>query len=75
MEHESDSDTDCNWWARYSHQRIGTGIGGLGNKRTSGNYSNYSIVKIGHNSEKTPGDMRRFAVSQTPVKSHQLTLT
>ena len=35
MEHESDGDTNCHWCARYSHQRIGTGTGGLRNKRTS----------------------------------------
>ena len=30
MEHESDGVTNCNWCARYSHQRIGIGTGGLG---------------------------------------------
>ena len=29
MEDENDSNTNCNWCARYSHQRIGTGTGGL----------------------------------------------
>ena len=43
MEHESDGDTNCNWRARYSQQRIGTGSGGLENKRTSGDYPSYSI--------------------------------
>ena len=32
MKHESDGDTNCNWCAWYSHQRFGTGTGGLGNK-------------------------------------------
>ena len=32
MEHESDGgDTSCNWHAWYSHQRIGTETGELGN--------------------------------------------
>ena len=35
MEHEGDGDTNCNLRPRYSHQRIGTGTGGLGNKRAS----------------------------------------
>ena len=26
------------------------------------------------NTEKSPGDLRRLAVTQTPVKNHQLTL-
>ena len=37
--------------------------GGLGNKRTSGDYQNYCIIKNGQNTEKSPGDLRRFAVS------------
>ena len=32
------------------------------------------IVKIGLNTEKSSGDLRRFAVTQTSVKAHQLTL-
>ena len=32
---------------------------------------NYSIVKIGQNTEKSPGDLRRLVVSQTPMKNHQ----
>ena len=75
MEHESDGDTNCSWCTRYSHQRFGIGIGGLGNKRTSGDHSDYNIVKIGQNTEKSPGDLRRFAVTQTPVRNHRLTLT
>ena len=58
MKHESDGDTNCNWRARYSHQRTG----GLGNKRTSGDHSNYSIVEIGQNTKKRPGDSRKLAV-------------
>ena len=34
--HEGDGDTNCNWYARYSHKRFGTGTGGLGKKRISG---------------------------------------
>ena len=39
MEHESDSDTNCYWCTWYSHQRVGIGTAGLGNKRTSGDPS------------------------------------
>ena len=46
----------------------------LGNKRTSEDHPNYSINKIGQNTEKSSGDLRRIAVSQTLVKNHQLTL-
>ena len=57
MEHEGDSDTNCNWCARYSYQRINTWTGGLGNKRTSGDHSNNSIVEISQNTKKSPGDL------------------
>ena len=48
--------------------------GRLENKWTSGGYPNYSIIKIGQNTEKSPGDLRRLAVSLTPLEDHQLTL-
>ena len=63
MEHQSDSDISCNWRARYSHQRIGAGTRGLGNKWTIGDHPNYSIIKIGHINEKSPGDLRRLAAT------------
>ena len=37
-------------------------------------YPNDSIVENGQNPETSPGDVRRLAVTQTPVKNHQLTL-
>ena len=46
MEHENDGDTNSNWCARYSNQVIGTGNGGLGNKRTSGDQPNYKSARI-----------------------------
>ena len=55
-------------------QRIGKGTGRLGNKKTSEYYPDDNIIKIGQNTEKSPGDLRRLAVTQTPVESHQLTL-
>ena len=46
----------------------------LENKRTSRDHPNYNIVDIGQNTEKSPGALGRFAVSQTPVRNHQLML-
>ena len=43
-------------------------IGGLRNKRTSGDY----IIENGQNTEKSPGDLRSLAFAQTPAKYHQL---
>ena len=55
-------------------KRLGTGIGRLGNKRTSGDHLDYIIVEIGQNSEKSSGDLKRLAVTQTSVKNYQQTL-
>ena len=44
---------------------------GLGNNGTNGDYPNYRIIEIGQNTEKSPGDLKRLAVTQTPVKDHQ----
>ena len=49
-------------------------IGGLRYKRTNGDYSNYCISDIGQNTEKSPGDLRRLAVTQASMKDHQLKL-
>ena len=74
MEHESDGDTNCNWYARYIHQRTDKGTGRLGNKRTSRDHPNDSIIKIGQHTKKSPGDLRRLAVTQTSMENNQLTL-
>ena len=47
---------------------------GLGSWRTSGDHPNNNIIEDGQNTEKSPGDLRRLAVTQTPVKDYQLTL-
>ena len=44
------------------------------NRRTSQDHPNYGIVEVAQNTEKSPGDLRRLDVTQTPVKDHQLTL-
>ena len=40
----------------------------------SGDHPNYSIVEIGQNTEKGPEDLKRVAVTQTPVRKLSLTL-
>ena len=44
---------------------------GLGNKKMSGDHPNYCIIEIDQNTKKSPGDLRRLAVTQTSVKDHQ----
>ena len=72
MEHEGDGEGNCDWctWDR----RIGKGTGWLVNKRTSRDHPNYRIIKIGQNTEKSPRDLRRLAVTQIPLRNQQLTL-
>ena len=48
--------------------------GGLGSWRTGGDHPNDSIIENGQNTEKSPGDLRIIAVTQTPVKNQMLTL-
>ena len=40
----------------------------------SGDHPNYYIIENGQNTEKSPIDLRRLAVTQTSVKNHQVTL-
>ena len=47
---------------------------GLEDLEVGGRVETISIIEIGQNSEKIPGDMKRIAVIQTPMKDHQLTL-
>ena len=74
VEHESDVHTNCNWCSWYSHQRFNKGTGGLGNEWTSGYHPNYCNIGMGQNTEKSLGNLREIAVTQTPVKDRQLTL-
>ena len=73
MEHEGDGDISCNWCTWNDPQRLCKKTREVGNQRTSGNHPNYSIVKISHNTETIPGNLRRLAITQTPVKDHLLT--
>ena len=41
---------------------------------TNGDDPNYSIIEIGHNTKKSPGDLRRLAITQTQMEDHQLIL-
>ena len=59
MQHQSDNYTNC---------------GGLGGRRTSGDYSNQNIIENAQHTEQSPGDLSRLTVTQIPVKNHQLKL-
>ena len=69
IDHESVSDTNCNWCERNNPQRLGKETERVGNWRTCQDHLNYSITKIGQNTEKSPGDLKRLGVTQTRVKN------
>ena len=69
MEHENDSDTNCNWRTWNSPLKIGKGTGKLGNKRTIRDHLSYC-----QSTEKSPGDLRKLAVTQTPAGGKKLSL-
>ena len=74
MEHNGDADTNCNLCTLNCPQRLGKGTEKVGNRRTTLDPLNYSIIKIGQNTEKSPGDPRKLAIIPTRVKDNQLTL-
>ena len=74
MQHEGENYTNRDWCFWYSHQMIIKGTGGIGGRRTSGGHPNYNIIENSQNTEKSPVDLGRLAVTQTPVKNHQLKL-
>ena len=54
-------------------KRLVQGTRGLRNKK-SRDHPNDSIIKIGQNTKKSSVEFKRLAVTQTPLRNHQLTL-
>ena len=54
IEHEIDDSTNFNRCTQYSHKRIGTRTGRLGNKRTG---RDHPIVEFSLNTDKSPRDL------------------
>ena len=73
VERESEVYANWYWCSSYNHEMTGTRNGRLGNNGTGGVCPNYSIIEIGQNIEKSPGYVRRLAVTQTnaDVKNSQ----
>ena len=61
MGHENDGNTNCIWCTWNNSQRISKG---LGNNRKRGNHPDYSIIKVGHNTKKSSGDLRNHFLTQ-----------
>ena len=47
------------------------GTGRLGRRKLE-TAQKHRIIKIGRNTEKSPGDLRRLTVTQTPAKNHDV---
>ena len=47
---------------------------GLLDLEISWDHPNYSIVEISQNTKKSPGDLKRLVVTQTPAEKYQLTV-
>ena len=63
MENESDCNTTDNWYTQNGFQRLGKMVGRAGYQRMNQDNSNYSMIKIDQNTEKSSGDLRRLAVT------------
>ena len=74
MDHDSNGNINCNWYARNNPQRLDKKTKKFRNQRTSEDPPDYSIFKIAQNTEKSPGDLRRLTVIQTSVKDYLLML-
>ena len=67
MGNESDVAAIYNWCTRKSPKMLSQGTE---NQRANRNYTNNNITKTGQNSEKSPGNFKKLAVIQTPVKDY-----
>ena len=74
MEHQGDSDVNLIDALGTVSQRLGKENGRVKSRRMNRDHPGFSIVEIGQNTEQSPGDLKKLAVTQTPMKGHQLTL-
>ena len=73
-EHEGDGNTNSNLGIWNGPQSLEKETGRVGNRKKNRNHSYNGIVKIGPNSQNSPGYQKRLGVTQTPVKDYQQTL-
>ena len=63
MEYEGDEDSNFSLCDRNNHKRLDQGTQKIRKWKTSGVHLEYNIIKIGQNTEKSPGNLGRLAVS------------
>ena len=72
LELEVDGNTNTIWWPWNGLKGFGKNLEELevrGRNKTS-----HTTVEISQNTQKSPGELRKLAVTQTPGKAQQLTL-
>ena len=67
-EHEDNGDTNCNWCTRNGSKRLVRKTGGIRHQRKIRNHPDYCIIEISQNTAKSPRDLRKLTVTQTPAK-------
>ena len=63
MEDEGDSNTNSSWCTWNSSQCHVDRTRGIGNQWNNLNYQDYSIDEISHITKKSPGDVKRLAIT------------
>ena len=71
MEHEGNGDTNCIRCLKNNPVRIGNMTRRLKNKKTSKDHPNYSIIKIGQNTEKSPGNSSEVTSAKPDEKNSE----
>ena len=69
VEQEGHGDTSYYWRAWNGPERLVKEAGRVGIQRTNRDHLYYSLVEIGQNIGKSPGDLSRLTVTQTPLKN------
>ena len=68
VEHKSDGDDNRSWSTQISLKSLRKGSVRPGNQIKNQGYLDNSIFEIGQNSEKSPSDLKRLAVTLRPLK-------
>ena len=71
---KGNGDTNCSWSIWNGLQKLVKKIGGTRDLRKNRDYPDSRIAKIDEDTEMSPGDLRKLAVAQAPVKDLQLML-
>ena len=74
VEYEGDGDTNCNRCTWNDSYGLGEKTGRTGNQRKNRDHQKHNIVKIGQNTGKSLGNLKKLAVTQNPARDHPLTL-